>query len=340
MSDTPTAPDTMDVPDRALLTLKSIIEEFATFCKDRGGASEADTRAKVIDRILKEVLLWPEAQLSREDHVESGYIDYCLTLQGQPYVAVEAKRQGKAFVLPHKIDKRTYALNGALVTNQPIKGAIEQVRQYCDDAEIPIKYAIATNGYTWIVFRAIREDIGWRKGRARVFPSLEYIRDNFTEFWNLLTFDRINSGSLQDEFSTKGVVSRKMLRVVSRLFNADVPLRRNRLNTALQPLVELIFEDIADQDQLEILEECYVHTGTLKIVQNDLDHIITESIPNFLAHEGTKGIGTADAKAGFEDSLAGSFTSNKGRLFLLLGGIGSGKSTFLNAISVRMVRSC
>ncbi len=121
-----------------------------------------------------------------------------------------------------------------------------------------------------------------------------------------------------------------MLRVLDRLFNAELPLRRNRLNTAIQPFIALIFEDIADQDQIEVLQECYVHTGSLKIVQNDLDHIITESIPHFLKQEGTKPTGGGkNDPSGFEASVARSLGTNKGRLFLLLGGIGCGKTTFL-----------
>jgi hypothetical protein len=319
----------MNDPDAALAALNEIIREFAQFIKTRGGASETDTRVKMIDRILTEVLGWPEADLAREDHVESGFIDYTLSLHAQPYVAVEAKKEGNAFTLPHKLEEKRYVLDGALMTDQNVKKAIVQVRQYCDDAPVPIKYAIATNGYTWIVFRAVRDDIGWKRGRARVFRSIEYIRDNFTEFWNLLSYARIESGSLQEEFSQAAAEPRQMLRVLDRLFNADLPLRRNRLNTAMQPFIALIFEDIADQDQIEVLQSCYVHTGSLKIVQNDLDHIITESIPHFLKQEGTRATGDSDDPAGFEASLARSLGTNKGRLFLLLGGIGCGKTTFL-----------
>ena len=49
-------------PDDAHLTLKDIIEEFASFCKAFGEVSEADTRAKVIDSILVDVLGWPEGK--------------------------------------------------------------------------------------------------------------------------------------------------------------------------------------------------------------------------------------------------------------------------------------
>jgi hypothetical protein len=66
----------MNDPDAALVALNAIIREFARFIRTRGGASQTDTRVKMIDRILTEVLGWPEGDLSREDHVESGFIDY------------------------------------------------------------------------------------------------------------------------------------------------------------------------------------------------------------------------------------------------------------------------
>jgi hypothetical protein len=56
--------------------LDAIIADFHDFCASHGTASEADTRVKLIDRILKEVCGWPETELSREDHSESGFSDY------------------------------------------------------------------------------------------------------------------------------------------------------------------------------------------------------------------------------------------------------------------------
>lgn len=319
----------MNDPDTALKTLKEIIKDFEAFCKSRGGASETDTRVKVIDRVLKEVLNWPESCISREDHVETGFLDYTLRLHDQPYVAVEAKREGSAFTIPHKMTERRYSLSGALMTDKRIKAAVDQVRTYCDDSDIPIKYAIATNGYTWIVFKAVREDISWKKGTARVFSSLEQIVENFTEFWNLLEFSQIDAGSLQDEFGVTEPSDRKLLRVIDRLYNANLPLLRNRYNTSLQPLINLIFEDIADQAQLEVLQQCYIHTGSLTIVQNDLDDVITKSIPEFLERDGTRTVGDDKHWDGLAHTLSSSVGAATGRLFLLLGGIGSGKTTFL-----------
>lgn len=225
--------------DEKLDALRQITAEFADFCALRGAVTEADTRAKVIDRLLREVCGWPESALSREDHVDRGYIDYVLTLQGRRFLSVEAKREGIPFSLPSTDTQRSYKLNGVLTTDAAINGAITQVRGYCDDAGI--RYAIATNGYTWIVFRAIREDMPWREGRARVFPSLEYIAENFTEFWNLLGFSSLVAGSLDEEFGSPRRRTRNFHRVVDRLFNADVPLQRNRLHAQLDPVVPYLF---------------------------------------------------------------------------------------------------
>jgi predicted type IV restriction endonuclease len=224
----------MTSPDAALEALKEIIKDFSDFIADKGAASEADTRVKLIDRILVQVCGWPEEAITREEHVESGFIDYSLSIQNRRYVAVEAKREGISFVLPSTTSKGL-KLSGTLTKDKTIKDVIDQVRGYCDD--FAIRYAIATNGYSWIVFRAIREDMPWRDGYARIFPTLENVESNFTDFWNLLSFECIQRGSLDEEFGSPRQQTRKLDRATQKLFNADLPLQRNRLHTQLHPIV-------------------------------------------------------------------------------------------------------
>lgn len=317
----------MTEPDAALEALNEIIREFSAFIDGRGSVSEADTRVKLIDRVLVQVCGWPEDAIAREEHVESGFVDYSLSVRTHRYVAVEAKKNGIAFTFP-ETTARTLKLNGTLVTNKAIKEAVEQVRTYCDDAGI--RYAIATNGYAWIIFRAIREDIPWREGNARIFPSLEYIEKNFTDFWNLVSFEAIERGNLDDEFGPSTRVPRRLFRVVDRLFNADLPLERNRLHAQLHPLVQTIFQDIADQDPVEILQSCYVHAESLRIVASDLNTVIVDAIPKFLLQEGTEPIRQESDDAGrFGVAVAQAPTTRPGQLYLILGGIGSGKTTFI-----------
>lgn len=314
-------------PDIALEALKQIKVEFAALVSARGDINEADTRANLIDKILIHVCGWPEGDLHREVHAERGYLDYTLEIRRRPHIAVEAKREGKPFVLPITTSKHL-KLSGALMTSENVKEAVNQVRGYCDDSGI--RYAVATNGYAWIVFRAIREDMPWRDGNARIFPSLEDVEANFNEFWNLLSYEAIQAGSLDREFGTTLQASRKMHRVIDRLFNSDLPLQRNRLHVQLHPLIQTIFQDIADQDPIEILESCYVHTSSLMIVARDLNAIIIDSIPKFLQDQGTEPIKQSATDAGsFGDAIADALTSKSGQLYLLLGGIGCGKTTFI-----------
>jgi hypothetical protein len=246
---------------------------------------------------------------------------------------VEAKREGIAFTFPESSHKHL-KLSGTILTDKNIAQAITQVREYCDDGAI--RYAIATNGYAWVIFRAIRDDVPWRNGFARVFPSPEYIASHFTDFWNLVSYDAIVSGSLDAEFGSRIVTPRRLDRILDDLYNADLPLRRNRLHSQLYPLIQAVFENIADQEPPEILKRCYVHTGSLRIVVQDLNTVITDSIPQFLLEEGAKPIHqTADTAGDFgtavEEVLSTEdlHTGPSGHLYLLLGGIGSGKTTFI-----------
>ncbi len=314
-------------PDASLQLLKQIKTEFAAIVSARGDLNEADTRANLIDRILTQICGWPDADIQREVYTDRGYMDYSLIIRRRPFIAVEAKREGKAFVLPLTSSKYL-KISGALLTEKNVEEAVAQVRGYCSEAGI--RYGIATNGYAWIIFRAIREDMPWRDGGARVFSSLENIESNFTEFWNLVSYTAIQAGSLDREFGTTLQASRKMHRVIDRLFNSDLPLQRNRLHAQLHPLLQSIFLDIADQDPLEILQSCYVHTGSLRIVARDLNAVIIDAIPRFLQEQGTEPVHQSAGDSGqFGDAISDALTSRNGQLYLLLGGIGSGKTTFI-----------
>ena len=99
----------MICPDESLKVLGEICSEFDLFCKSSGKVSETDTRIKLIDRVLKEVLKWPELMLSREDHIrgeKEGYSDYTLRIKDKPYITLEAKREGVTFELPATTRRR------------------------------------------------------------------------------------------------------------------------------------------------------------------------------------------------------------------------------------------
>jgi len=81
-------------PDDALENISKIFDDFSDFCSKGGKVSEADTRSKIIDRILKEGLGWDEKDIRREGPIERGYLDYCITHSNRNLLVVEAKREG------------------------------------------------------------------------------------------------------------------------------------------------------------------------------------------------------------------------------------------------------
>jgi len=315
--------------DEALIHLTEIYTEFGRFCQAKGSASEADTRAKVVDKILIEVLAWPELEIQREAPIVAGHLDYLLSEGGRGVVVVEAKREGASFEVPTSIERRhRHKLNGAIRTSGETYKAIEQVQNYCN--ERGIRYAVATNGYAWIVFRAHREDIPWRTGDALVFPTAAYIKANFMEFWNLLSEPAVRSGSLERAFVPALTTPRPQFRVISAIRNPDAPLIRNRLHQPLGAFVETVFRDIAEPTQGEQLKACYVYNKSLRVIDSDLQLVIQDSIPAFALNDGARRVtrGPSDAGDFGRDVVTASRSAN-GTVFLLLGGIGSGKTTFL-----------
>ena len=80
---------------------QEILSNFSTLALQN--ANEAATRLKVVDRVLKEVLGWTDADIAPETHVSedglSTFADYVLRTANVGIV-VETKKVGASFELP------------------------------------------------------------------------------------------------------------------------------------------------------------------------------------------------------------------------------------------------
>lgn len=79
---------------RAFLQLKADLPSYPLESQ-----TEADTRARLIDRMLGGVLDWPNDQINREENAHPGFMDYVLILNRRVAV-LEAKKSGETFHLP------------------------------------------------------------------------------------------------------------------------------------------------------------------------------------------------------------------------------------------------
>ncbi|KDM68187.1 hypothetical protein [Acidiphilium sp. JA12-A1] len=152
--------------------------------------NESETRFKVLDRILIEVLGWKQEDISVEPKTSSGYIDYLLSSGGRHVFVIEAKRKDYD-LFSTKIPGFCYYKVGGPALSVAKEG-IEQAARYCFENAIP--YAALTNGLSWIGFRAVRTDgIVYRDGLAAAFPNFDSIKDRFAEFYDLFSYEGVRS---------------------------------------------------------------------------------------------------------------------------------------------------
>src|SRR2546426_3080835 len=319
--------------------LGQIYSQFGDFCQRRGRVSEADTRATIIDRILHEVLQWPHACVSREIFATPGYIDYELT-PARSTLVIEAKAVGETFVLPHRKSDLAVRLkiSGVLRSNQPLQAALTQAQRYCTDRGI--RYGVVSNGYSFVLFRALVEGSPWRNGDAIVFGTPRVLQEDFATFWNLLSYEAVRAGKLDDAFRGAASPARGYHRPIARIVNSDATYARNPINTSLRPYVDKYFGDIASQNELDILEHCYIHSQPLQIIDKDLSMIIHDNIPRFAANAVQVLSDEHDQGGPIEGDIRHVLAQSKttGSAILLMGGIGSGKTTFLKRFFSLIVR--
>jgi hypothetical protein len=296
--------------------------------------SEADVRAKIIDPLFCVGLGWPEEQIRRERQTGSGeFIDYeC----GRPntLVVVEAKRATKPFAMPQITHRRTFALSGLIAADKDLKEAVEQVARYCQDEGC--SHAAVTNGIQLVIFKALRSDRPWRKGEALVFRSPEEILDGFAELWNVLSYPSVRAGSLPAFFAYPDETPRHHKSVISTLANPDEKLVRNELHSELIPVLRTVFEDLTDEQQADVLRDCYVYTSQLQATADDFIITITDLPPTYLKgqveHLQIGRSGAPPIQRAIETIAT---LRRRGTVLLLLGGVGAGKTTFLRQVRVK-----
>jgi predicted type IV restriction endonuclease len=196
--------------------------------------NEADTRAKIIDAILRECLGWSEANIRREEITDSGRIDYKLVYQDVPLLVIEAKKAGEYFEIPKNMTNRRYKLRGAIETVSNLAHALEQAKRYCDD--IGCKYAAVSNGYQLVIFSAITLGKNWKDGYCYVFHSLADIKSNFSQFWNMLAYDQVISQASLINYLEKGKRELSFEKSISAIYNPDQCWARNRLYSQIKPI--------------------------------------------------------------------------------------------------------
>lgn len=290
-------------------------------------ANEAETRKKVIDKILAEALNWNENDISYEERVsEDGsitYADYIIRTANTAFI-VEAKRIGEALLeLP---SKRRVKLSSGFVKGETGK-AITQARDYCRKKSIA--YAVVTNGDQWIIFPAIRVDqISFEKSHAVLFDSIEtLLSENLEDFSNLLSRESVIDGSLEKELlgRTTDQIEVRRLKTFFKNKNAK-PV--NPIYPLIEEAVLSAFSDVNIESDIELLSRCYVQNAERIKFDKRISMHLNKSEPLFDSHP--KRPLRRKENSAMDQEILKSHKRVRPLAILLLGSVGSGKTTFLN----------
>lgn len=310
--------------DHGHAALTKVVDNYAQLRLSDG--NEAETRKKVIDQIIEEVLGWiPVQDISYEETVRGDtrdtFADYSIRTAVTGFV-VEAKRAGQSFELP---SNRKAALLGGFLSEGEVGVAIKQARNYA--IGLSLQFAVVTNGSAWIVFPAVRTDgVKWEDSEAHIFRSLADIRERFVEFWELLSRQRVIEGNLESTFfgQRNDLGHRRLLSVVH---EAGFRLGRNSIYEYIEPAIGAAFTDEALLDDTEGLRYCYVKSSERVKYDSRLKIHLADAKPSL---ERKVARPRHSAGSAVLDETVSKSVQRPPQFLLVLGTVGAGKTTFLH----------
>ncbi len=296
--------------------------------------SEADTRSKVIDPLFTKCLNWEETDFLREEHDNAGYVDYVFKIRNMNSFVVEAKRNGKSFIIPVSFNfRRRFSIGGVISKDKAIRDALIQTQKYC--VAHGTRYGVITNGDQYIIFEAIKSGGIWEDGNCVVFYNHDDISRHFNEFWNILSKDGVEKNSFL-EIVSREIEEMTFTRPIDNVIIKNIKEPRNALYRYISPMIDYAFQEITNPEKLDMLKRCYVYEEEFGEVDKYLEKEFAYVVPTLYDLEDIKKIVQDKKGSGVfqKDFYRNIEKLGKGYgepiLLLLLGSIGSGKTTFIH----------
>ncbi|NOW95497.1 P-loop NTPase fold protein [Mucilaginibacter sp. SG564] len=312
-----------------MFTIDESFENFDAYSKNIStyitiDLSESDTRSKLIDSLLINVLGWDELDIQREGRVDSGYFDYKVSLPGFHFL-IEAKKQFVDFVLPNKhkncLIKSIYKENAEV---------IDQIQKYSVD--LGTQFGIFTNGKQFIFLKLFNIDgKPWKDNQCLLFNGLEDVKERFVEFYeNFSKFAIINNGGFKYLEASASISYRTVL---STLIDRDKEQIRNTLSAKLAPIITNIFGEIFSEekdDDLEFINSCFVQNEEVKKNRNEIQKLFSDTAPKLAEVVPAQNFSSLSGQIKNELNQVASIRHAPPKPIIIIGSKGSGKTTFLN----------
>ncbi|MBE0378214.1 P-loop NTPase fold protein [Pseudoalteromonas prydzensis] len=289
-------------------------------------SNEAETRKKVIDRIIEDILEWDDLDIAYEERVsedgQTTYADYIIRT-ADTSILIEAKRVGITFQSIPK--QKKVKLSGSIMEGKTGE-AIKQARNYCRKKSIP--FAVVTNGNQWILFPAVRTDqVTFSSSSAIVFDSLERILGEELEYFkSLLSRDGVIDGNLAIELLGRNTDQFEERRL-NKFFRGSGIRTANPIYPLIENEVVSAFSDSIINSDKALLEKCYVKNADRQKFDNRIQMHLQKREPLFSSQP--KRPMRKRESSSLSDSLISASSNARPLAILILGTVGTGKTTFL-----------
>lgn len=268
----------MELIDSSFSVLEKIIEEVNSYSETI--KSEEDTRLKIINRIIIEILGYSLHNISTEPYSGTGFIDYLITQKEVGKIVIEAKKENTPFDIDKKYSGRAFNIDGPVFQGKDVKEGISQTIYYA--AQEGVELGCLTNGETWIIFRANRLGDGKKvkQGKAIIFAGLEAIKNEFKLFYELLAPQNIENYTYRaifqelegQEIRTKDFVQALKTEDNIRLYD------KFSHSVDFERVMSVFFSKLTGDNDPEMLAKCFVETKESQAAEFQLARISEELI--------------------------------------------------------------
>jgi AAA domain len=287
--------------------------------------SEQDTRLKVINPILTDVLGWPVGEIFTEENARPGFVDYKLTVNGFSRLIVEAKRDSRALGTINRNSGSAYKLSGPVFHTEAAKEGIAQAIAYCGQKNAEL--ACVTNGQEWIIFRGSRLGDGkdTLDGMAYLFTSLSEVRKNFPLFYNLLSYEEAMRFTYRAYFQeVEGrIIRTHNIRKALRTQNSRKLLNPGPLSSDLDRIMTSFFRRLTGDSDPDLLSKCFVVTRESHQAEERIARI-SEDLVNKIKDLDT------DSGEQLTDLIDRVKSTQRNEFVIIVGTKGAGKTTFID----------
>lgn len=295
--------------------------------------NESDTRFKIIDNIIVNVLKFPTEIISTEKIIAGNRADYVLKGKNdKPLLIIETKKKGIYFNLPKTPNENNSfqkIIVEKLITDENIKKAILQVKEYSED--MLCNFAAICNGESWIFFRISSNLKPWKKLPAYVILNIDYFINDLTTAMNIFGYHSIiNKDSLNKNIGVSKKTYKEIFYPKNNITAYNTPVDCNNYAGPLKTLSSRYLGPIPDDDK-EFMNNCYVsNRGKYDKLQNDVLGFLHDSLTPYYKNIGFRDFTDDNSGGAFGYRIAEIVKKEKlNNVMILIGGRGAGKSTFI-----------